>query len=363
MIRMVQPLLVLLAAVHVLILSLNQQSYVMVAGYMPPSPTFIVNPTSTATDDQLCRLHNFRRSVSTGTMFHLSDSNNIDIDFIERKQFLVSKPTFRSTNSRVQRITIAQSMFTFFSISALLSLFLFPNPVLAVESTSTVLIAQTWYSSFTSTGFYQAFSLVFLSELGDKTFFIAGLLAMKTSRIISLIGSLGALIVMTILSVIIGQVFHVLPTFGGIADGVPLDDIAAAIAFAFFGIKILKEALEMDDGSSMMDEEFAEAEETVKDNENNVVLNQNRIGQIASIFGLVFAAEFGDRSFVSTIALSAAQNPFSVAGGAIAAHAVATGIAVAGGSVVAKYLSEKVIGLIGGTLFLVFAATTVLGIF
>jgi putative Ca2+/H+ antiporter (TMEM165/GDT1 family) len=239
--------------------------------------------------------------------------------------------------------------------------------VTAATTSSTSLLAQTWYSSFASTGFYQAFSLVFLSELGDKTFFIAGLLAMKTNRIISFIGSISALIVMTLLSVVIGQIFHIVPTFNGsgiLADhGIPLDDVAAAIAFAFFGIKILKEAIEMEDGTSMMDEEFAEAEETVKDNEKKVVFNQNRIGQIISIFGLVFAAEFGDRSFVSTIALSAAQNPISVAGGAIAAHAIATGIAVAGGSVVAKYLSEKVIGIIGGTLFLVFAATTVLGIF
>lgn len=220
---------------------------------------------------------------------------------------------------------------------------------------------NSWTASLVETGFYQAFTLVFLSELGDKTFFIAGLLAMKTSRLISFLGSVGALAVMTVISVVIGQVFHAVPS--GIADGIPLDDVAAVLAFAFFGFKTLKEALDMDDkeGTSTMDEELEEAEEAVE--ENQAAWTRGKLGQIASIFGLVFAAEFGDRSFLSTIALSAAQNPISVGVGATAAHAAATGVAVAGGSVVAKYLSEKVIGIIGGTLFLVFAVTTAIGIF
>lgn len=219
---------------------------------------------------------------------------------------------------------------------------------------------SAWVESLTDSGFYQAFSLVFLSEIGDKTFFVAALLAAKLSRLISFVGSLGALAVMSVISVIIGQVFHAVPS--ELANGIPLDDVAAVIAFTYFGIKILSEAIETpEDGKSMMDEEFEEAEEVVDGNES--ITTASAGAQIASIFALVFAAEFGDRSFLATIALSAAQNPVSVAAGSIAAHAIATGIAVIGGAYISKYVSEKVIGYIGGTLFLIFAVTTAVGIF
>lgn len=120
-------------------------------------------------------------------------------------------------------------------------------------------------ASLAETGFYQAFSLVFVSEIGDKTFFMAGLLAMKTSKVISFLGSMGALFIMTLISVIIGQSFHAVPAgFGeGVLGGLPLDDVAAVLAFAFFGFKTLQEALTMEEGESVMDEELAEAEEEV----------------------------------------------------------------------------------------------------
>lgn len=56
-------------------------------------------------------------------------------------------------------------------------------------------------------GFLAAFSLIFLSEIGDKTFFIAALLAMKLGKWISFAGSLSSLSVMTVISVGIGAVF------------------------------------------------------------------------------------------------------------------------------------------------------------
>ena len=52
-----------------------------------------------------------------------------------------------------------------------------------------------------------------------------------------------------------------------------------------------------------------------------------------------------------------------VATGAIVGHAIATAIAVVGGAIVSNYISEKTVGYIGGTLFLVFAAATAFGVF
>ena len=78
----------------------------------------------------------------------------------------------------------------------------------------------------------------------------------------------------------------------------------------------------------------------------------------AEVASLIFLAEWGDRSMLATIALAAAQGPVGVAAGAAAGHAVATALAVLGGSLVSGWLSEKVIGVTGGVLFLVFAAAT-----
>lgn len=53
------------------------------------------------------------------------------------------------------------------------------------------------------------------------------------------------------------------------------------------------------------------------------------------------------------------QNPIGVAIGATAGHAAATALAVAGGALAGKYISEKTVNYISGALFLLFAAATV----
>lgn len=57
-------------------------------------------------------------------------------------------------------------------------------------------------------GFWSAFvnsvAMIIVTELGDKTFFIAAIMAMRYSRLIVYSGAMGALALMTILSSAIG---------------------------------------------------------------------------------------------------------------------------------------------------------------
>lgn len=87
-------------------------------------------------------------------------------------------------------------------------------------------------------GLLASFCLIFLSELGDKTFFIAALLAMKLGKWISFVGSLSALAVMTLISVGIGAAFSRVPE--SLQSSLPVGEIAGVALLVFFGIKALK---------------------------------------------------------------------------------------------------------------------------
>lgn len=76
------------------------------------------------------------------------------------------------------------------------------------------------------------------TELGDKTFCIAAVMAMKYPRVAVFAGAIGALVTMTVLSVGIGvAVPALLPKF--------YTHYAAAALFAYFGVKLLREARAM----------------------------------------------------------------------------------------------------------------------
>lgn len=62
-------------------------------------------------------------------------------------------------------------------------------------------------------------------------------------------------------------------------------------------------------------------------------------------------------------AQGASQPPVGVAMGSVIGHGVATLIAVVGGGVASKYISERQIAYVSGALFLLFAFLTALGLF
>ena len=208
----------------------------------------------------------------------------------------------------------------------------------------------------TREGFTQALLLILFSELGDKTFFIAILLATQRDRLRVFTGTFGALASMTLVSVALGRALH------QIDELVPFsvenfDDYLAVALLLFFGVQTLRGA-----GGG----EFAEGEEKEA---KEAVQGFNAAGGggagatlVLSTFALVFAAEWGDKSFLATIALAAASSPAGVVVGAVVGHGIATAIAVLGGSLLGKYVSEKAVAVTGGVLFIVFAVATLVDI-
>jgi len=176
------------------------------------------------------------------------------------------------------------------------------------------------------------------------------LLALQQPRGTVFAGTFGALAAMSVISVALGRLLHVADEALPFTTDVPWDDYAAVALLLFFGIRTLQDA-----SVPKAEEEQEGAKEAVAELSLN---NGAALAAVASTFALVFAAEWGDKSFLATIALAAAADPLGVTAGAMAGHATATAIAVAGGSLLSDYVSEQAVAYVGGSLFIVFALAT-----
>ena len=79
-------------------------------------------------------------------------------------------------------------------------------------------------------------------------------------------------------------------------------------------------------------------------------------------FGLIFLAEWGDRSQLSTIVLATSNDVGGIILGGCLGHVVCTTIAVIAGALVGRWISVRVVTIIGGIVFIAFAiATLVIG--
>lgn len=200
------------------------------------------------------------------------------------------------------------------------------------------------------TAFTAGLLLITISELGDKTFFIAVILSMRYPRHLVLAGVIAALATMTILSVAIGQVVSFLPK--------AYTHYAAIGLFLLFGLKLLYDASQMT--VSTTDEVVEEAKEAIEGSEKNLRGRTNSWAILLESFILTFLAEWGDRTQIATVTLAAANNPVGVTLGAIVGHAICAVIAVMGGCLIAGKISERMVTAIGGGLFLIFAVVTLL---
>merc|ERR1712130_1037353 len=261
-------------------------------------------------------------------------------------------------------------------------------------------------------GFSESISVILVSEIGDKTFFIAAILAMRNNKLTVFLAALSALFLMTVLSALLGWV---VTTF------IPREITyytCTAIMFAF-ALKMLWEAwrmgegemeetqkegeqelAELDDGQPQQgDSERGEAssgrdnagfdgpppaateqaatpqKQTPKSSEQGWVNNAIDRGckenswfgkkclkifkLFVNTFTLTFIAEWGDRSQLATIVLAGINDVVGVILGGCLGHAICTGGAVLAGALIARFISIRKITFLGALVFLGFAIASI----
>lgn len=226
--------------------------------------------------------------------------------------------------------------------------------------------------------FSMAVAMIGLSEIGDKTFLIAALMAMRHPRLLVFSSAALSLAIMTILSGVLGHTF---------VSFIPerWTTYLAGILFFVFGYKLGMEGLEMSKDAGV-EEEMTEVEEEIAISTMNEKMDdieggadskkykENSTSSLShlqaifskflspvwvSVFFMVFLGELGDRSQISIIAMATDSDYWYVIAGAVLGHSICTGIAVVGGKLLATRISMRTITLSGSLFFFVFGISYV----
>ncbi|WVZ52129.1 hypothetical protein U9M48_003219 [Paspalum notatum var. saurae] len=192
------------------------------------------------------------------------------------------------------------------------------------------------------------------NKIGDETFIIAALMAMRHPKSIVLSGALSALYVMTILSTGLGRIVPNLISRKH-------TNSAATVLYLFFGLRLLYIAWKSEPKGSQK-KEMEEVEEKLESGQGKSTIRRFFARFCTPIFLeafiLTFLAEWGDRSQIATIALATHKNAIGVAVGASLGHTLCTSLAVVGGSMLASKISQRTVATIGGVLFLGFSVSS-----
>ena len=168
--------------------------------------------------------------------------------------------------------------------------------------------------------------MIIFSEIGDKTFFIAAIMAMRNSRVVVFAAAFASLVVMSIFSAALG---HTVPNV------IPRKYTAylASLLFVFFGARMAYEGWHM--SSDEAKQEFEEVKAELKEKEDIEMMEAVESGLVndkeksdgfkqglsnlcqllfsptfTQTFILTFLGEWGDRSQIATIALAASKVKF-----------------------------------------------------
>eukprot|EP00239_Pterosperma_sp_CCMP1384_P007287 CAMPEP_0197852168 /NCGR_PEP_ID=MMETSP1438-20131217/19815_1 /TAXON_ID=1461541 /ORGANISM="Pterosperma sp., Strain CCMP1384" /LENGTH=319 /DNA_ID=CAMNT_0043466059 /DNA_START=145 /DNA_END=1104 /DNA_ORIENTATION=- len=199
------------------------------------------------------------------------------------------------------------------------------------------------------TGFIRSYLVIVVIEVGDRTFFIAALMAIKHNQLTVFLGAFTALAIMTVVSTVLGVAAPLLLPRA-------VTHYVATILFTFFGCNMLYKAYGMEDGvSDELEEVEEELEAKGKDGEEDGVWWKKFLDPVfVQALTMTAIAEWGDRSQIATIAMAADLNPYGISVGGSLGHGCATAGAVLGGRLIASKISERTITIMGGLVFLVF---------
>jgi len=206
-------------------------------------------------------------------------------------------------------------------------------------------------------GFLASLSVIIVSELGDKTFFIAAILAMKNPRLTVFAGAILSLAIMHVMASFFGYATTVIPRL--------YTYYISSALFAIFGLKMLHEGYHM--SSTEGQEELEEVSEELrkreeKESRGDIESGAKEVTAVSLLskifiqsFTMTMLAEWGDRSQLATVILAAREDVYGVCVGGVLGHALCTGLAVMGGRLIATRISVRTVTLIGGVVFLLFA--------
>jgi putative Ca2+/H+ antiporter (TMEM165/GDT1 family) len=194
--------------------------------------------------------------------------------------------------------------------------------------------------------FGSGLTAITLAELGDKTFFMALILAVRHRARWVFLGAFAALSAVTLISLGMGY---------GLRELLPSTAVpwVAGVLFLGFGIKLLIDAEAL--GRDAAGGEAREAEQAINKAEDHQPKTSAQ-AVIWESFTLVLIAELGDRTQFTTIFLATAP-AFSFAGllaGTLLGHALVTWLAVGAGKWAGQRISERLLYRLSGGLFLVF---------